>query len=99
MNVNRIKLIFDTAFSIIISMSKAHKLLESMANNPRDWSIDQVLTVARQAGLSVSCPGGSHHILRNAAGKKISVPAHRPIKPIYIKALLRLIRDGQGDDE
>jgi len=49
--------------------------------------------------LTVSCPGGSHHILRNAAGKKISVPAHRPIKPVYVKALLRLIREGKGDDE
>jgi predicted RNA binding protein YcfA (HicA-like mRNA interferase family) len=70
-----------------------------MANNPRDWSVEQVLTVARHAGLSVRCPGGSHHILRNEAGKKISVPAHRPIKPVYIKALVRLIRDGLGDDE
>lgn len=80
-------------------MSTAQKLLDAMANNPRDWGIEQVLTVARHAGLSVRCPGGSHHILRNAAGKKISVPAHRPIKPVYIKALVRLIRDGQGDDE
>lgn len=80
-------------------MGKAQKLIEQMARNPRDWSIDQVLTVARYADLTVSCPGGSHHILRNAAGKKISVPAHRPIKPVYVKALLHLIREGKGDDE
>jgi len=80
-------------------MSTAQKLLDAMANNPRDWSIEQVLTVARHAGLSVRCPGGSHHILRNAAGRKISVPAHRPVKAVYIKALLRLIHDGQGDEE
>ncbi|MDP4302639.1 type II toxin-antitoxin system HicA family toxin [Leptothrix discophora] len=80
-------------------MSTAQKLLDAMANNPRDWSIEQVLTVARHAGLSVRCPGGSHHILRNPAGRKISVPAHRPVKPVYIKALLRLIHDGQGDEE
>lgn len=80
-------------------MSKAQKLLEAMANNPRDWQISQVETVARAFGLTIHCPGGSHHILRNAAGKKVSIPAHRPIKPIYIRQLVRLIQTGQGDDE
>ncbi|HLA36238.1 MAG TPA: type II toxin-antitoxin system HicA family toxin [Rhodocyclaceae bacterium] len=80
-------------------MSKAQKLLDAMANNPLDWQMEQVESVARSFGLTIHRPGGSHHILRNAAGKKISIPAHRPIKPIYIKGLLRLITTGKGDDE
>lgn len=80
-------------------MSKAQKMIEAMANNPQDWQIDQVKTVAKAAGLTVHCPGGSHHVVRHAAGAKISVPAHRPIKAIYIKKLIRLIRTGQGDNE
>lgn len=80
-------------------MSKAQKLMEAMANNPLDWQIDQVKTVAKACGLTVHCPGGSHHIVRNAAGAKISVPAHRPIKAIYIKNLMRLIHTGKGDNE
>lgn len=55
-----------------------------MANNPRDWSIAQVVTVARANGLTVHCPGGSHHIVRNA---------------IYIKQLVRMIQTGKGDNE
>ncbi len=70
-----------------------------MANNPLDWKIDQVQTVAKAFGLSVNFPGGSHHILRHASGAKISVPAHRPIKPIYIKQLVRLVKFGKGDFE
>lgn len=70
-----------------------------MTNNPRDWQIGQVHTVAKAFGLTVHCPGGSHHIVRNADGAKISIPAHRPIKAVYIKKLIRLIETGQGDNE
>lgn len=80
-------------------MSTAQKLLKAMANNPRDWSIDQVITVANANGLTVHCPGGSHHVVRNAAGGKISVPAHRPINQVYIKQLVQLIQTGKGDNE
>lgn len=80
-------------------MSKAHKLLDAMANNPLDWQMEQVETVARAFDLTIHRPGGSHHIVRNAAGKKISIPARRPIKPNYVKALVRLIATGKGDDE
>lgn len=89
----------DTICSTIKPMSKAQKLIEAMANNPLDWTIDQVKTVAKASGLTVHCPGGSHHVARNAAGAKISVPAHRPIKAIYIKKLIRLIQTGKGDNE
>ncbi len=80
-------------------MGTAQKLLESMANNPRDWKIDQVITVATAHGLTVHCPGGSHHIVRSASGSKVSVPAHRPINPVYSKQLVRLIKTGIGDNE
>ncbi len=80
-------------------MSKAQKLLDAMTSNPLDWQMEQVETVVRAYDLTIHRPGGSHHIVRNAAGKKISIPAHRPIKQIYIKALVRLITTGKGDDE
>ena len=80
-------------------MSKAQKLIAAMTNNPLDWQMEQVKTVAKASGLTVHSPGGSHHILRNAAGAKISIPAHRPIKAIYIKKLLQLIKTGKGDHE
>lgn len=70
-----------------------------MVNTPLDWQIDQVKTVAQASGLTLHCPGGSHHIVRNASGAKLSIPAHRPIKAIYIKQLIRLIQTGKGDNE
>ncbi len=80
-------------------MSKAQKLLAAMENNPLDCQIEQVETVARAFGLTVHRPGGSHHIVRHTNGKKVSIPAHRPIKPIYIRQFVRLVKLGKGDDE
>ena len=80
-------------------MSKAQKLLAAMQSNQLDWQMAQVETVAKANGLTVHSPGGSHHIVRHANGKKISIPAHRPIKPIYIRQFVRLVVTGKGDDE
>lgn len=37
-------------------MGKAHKLIEAMTNNPLDWQIDHVKTVAIASGLTVHRP-------------------------------------------
>ena len=78
-------------------MSNAQKILDDMARHPHDWRIEQVITVASAYGLTVHCPGGSHHIVRHRNGRKISIPAHRPIKPTYIRQFVRLVHTGAGD--
>jgi hypothetical protein len=70
-----------------------------MECNPLEWQIAQIETVAKAFGLTIHRPGGSHHIVRHANGRKISIPAHRPIKPIYIRQFVRLVKFGRGDDE
>ncbi len=52
----------------------------------------KLLTVARQYDIEVRSSGGSHHIFSHPSVKDtLSVPAHRPIKAIYIKRFLALI--------
>lgn len=60
--------------------------------NPTPPHIEELKTVARQYGLAIRNPDGSHVIfsLPGQAGE-ISVPAHRPIKPVYIKKFVALI--------
>jgi hypothetical protein len=41
-------------------MSTAEKTLEKMRRNPRDWRIEDVLTVARKYNLLMRTEGGSH---------------------------------------
>ena len=82
----------DIADAIIRSMNTATKLLNAMRQNPNDWAMAKLLTVAKQHGLEVRSPGGSHHVFSHPSVKDpISVPAHRPIKAIYIKRFIALI--------
>jgi hypothetical protein len=72
-------------------MSKSVKLLNAMKNNPNDWEISQLQTVAKQNGVDWRHDGGSHCVFITEDGRTLSVPAHRPIKPIYIKKFVALI--------
>jgi hypothetical protein len=56
--------------------------------------IAQFQTVARQKGIDWRHGGGSHCVFVRADGKTPPVPAHRPIKPIYVKKFLELV-DGE----
>lgn len=73
-------------------MNKQTKLLDAMRNNPRDWRIDDLISVARQFEIGCRNHGGSHHIFSYPGVEDdVSVPAHRPIKPIYIRQFLILV--------
>ena len=72
-------------------MNKIIKLLDAMRSNPKDWRIEDLKTVARQLGIEVRNDGGSHHVFScSGVDGAISVPAHRPIKPVYIRAFVKL---------
>lgn len=73
-------------------MNKRTKLLEAMRNNPRDWRIDDLITVARQFEMECRSHGGSHHVFSHPGVEAdLSVPARRPIKPIYIRQFVLLL--------
>lgn len=72
-------------------MSKAAKIIEKMHNNPLNWSIDDVKTVAKYFKIDFRQPGTSHVTFRSLKGQKLTIPARKPIKPIYIKQFLAFI--------
>lgn len=66
--------------------------VNAMRQNPNDWAMAKLLTVAKQHGMEVRSTGGSHHVFSHSSVKDpLSVPAHRPIKAIYIKRFVALI--------
>lgn len=87
-------------------MSQAAKRLEAMRRNPRnDWRIEDVEMVCRAYDVGCDPPsgGGSHYTVYHASQFEIvTVPFNRPIKPVYIRALVSYIdavvgeRDEQG---
>ena len=62
-----------------------------MRRNPRDWRIGQLQTVAEAYDVTWVHEGGSHCTFRTAKGEKLTVPAKRPIKPVYIRQFIDLI--------
>ncbi len=74
-------------------MGKADKILPKMRNNPRDWRIESLKTVARAYGIEWRQRGTSHVVFVHTDGRTLSVPAHRPIKPIYIKKFVEFVTE------
>ena len=74
-------------------MPAGSKLLEAMRSNPRDWRIADVERLCREYDIACTPPRkGSHYKLSHPAVAMIlTVPAHRPIKPVYIRELIRLV--------
>ena len=73
-------------------MSTRDKLLKQMANNPAGaWKIGTLQSLAKQHGIEWRQPGTSHVTFRRQDGAKLTVPAHRPIKAVYIRQFLALI--------
>ena len=62
-----------------------------MRNNPRDWRIAQLQTVAAAYDVAWVHDRGNHCTFRVPKGEKLTVPAKRPIKPVYIRQFVDLI--------
>lgn len=73
-------------------MARRDRLLQAMRANPKaDWTPQDVRMVARAHGLMVRQRGTSHAVLTNALGQHLTIPMHKPIKPVYIRRLVVLI--------
>jgi hypothetical protein len=80
-------------------VSNAAKLIAKMQRSPRDWRIDDLKVVARSLGIDYDQHATSHVMFRHASAGRLSVPAHRPIKPVYVRLFLDFIsRVGERDE-
>jgi hypothetical protein len=72
-------------------MAGSDKTLARMRANPRDWRIEDLKTVARRYDVTWRQPGTSHVTFRAASGAKVTVPARKPIKPVYVRQFVAFI--------
>lgn len=72
-------------------MTAAAKILGRMRNNPTGWRIEDLKTVAEWFNIQYRQPGTSHVTFRHPTGAKLTIPARKPIKPVYVKKFLQLI--------
>ena len=76
----------------MFSVTSAERLLRRMKANPGgDWTPSHVRTLARAYGVTVRQRATSHAVLTNARGRHLTIPMHKPIKPVYIRHLVALI--------
>jgi hypothetical protein len=83
----------DTGYGIICSVA-AGKILQKMRQNRAGWRIEDLPAVAEGNSIEWRRPGrGGSHVIFTAPGVReiLSVPAKRPIKPVYVKQFLALI--------
>ncbi len=71
----------------------AAKLLDRMRANPRDWRIGDIERLCAGYGIACTPPRkGSHYKISHEGSPMIlTVPAHRPIKPVYIRDIVRFV--------
>lgn len=76
-------------------MTKRKDIVDQMLKNPKgDWRLEQLVTVAESVGLTVRNTGGSHHTFASPHVQQIqTVPFKRPVKPLYVKAFCRLVKN------
>ena len=70
------------------------KTLQKMRLNHMGWRIEELQLVAEENLVEWRRPGrGGSHVIFSAPGVReiVSVPAKRPIKPVYIKYFVALI--------
>lgn len=76
-------------------LSRSKKRLAEMKRNPRNgWTIHDVVSLCRAFCLICRPPpsNGSHYVVGRPTIKGLlTIPACRPIKPIYIMLLVQLV--------
>jgi hypothetical protein len=69
------------------------------ANPAGDWTIADVEALCREHGvLCIPPSGGSHYKVAHASQRDIlTIPRRRPVKPVYVRKLVRFIDAVSGD--
>ena len=79
-------------------MSTTEKRIAQMRANPKaDWRIEDLETVATALSMKVRKSGGSHAVFSHpATSTRLTVPARRPIKPVYIRHFIEMVDEIRG---
>ena len=84
-------------------MTRTDKLLAQMRRNPAgDWTIQDIRKLCDRLGWQCLAPtgGGSHwKVVVPGSEAILTIPARRPIKPVYVRKLLEFMKEAADDHE
>ena len=73
-------------------MSKREKLLKKLRNNPQNVKFETIQKLLLSYGFNERQPrGGSSHYTYTFNTTIITVPKHKPVNPIYVKKVIKII--------
>lgn len=64
-----------------------------------DWRIEQLKAIADRYEISYRQPGTNHVTFRPRRGDKLTIPARRPVKPVYVRKFLAMLDALEAEDE
>lgn len=76
--------------------------LERMRRNPAgNWTIQDVERICRRHGVDCTPPtrGDHYRVTHSSQAEIVTIPANRPIKPVYIRQLVKFIERMGSVDE
>jgi len=84
-------------------MAQGRKRLDLMRANPTSgWTISDIENVCGSFDIECNAPkgGGSHYkIAHRSQFEILTIPARRPIKPVYIRQFVRFVEAVIGADD
>jgi predicted RNA binding protein YcfA (HicA-like mRNA interferase family) len=82
-------------------MSQFDKLLQRIKSLDKNMRFDEVRKVLEAYGYTMSGPGSgsSHKTFRKPGCQPVTIPAHEPIKRIYIIMVKEAIESEENDEE
>lgn len=85
-----IKLDSSTIFSTILIQSR--EKIRRHAEQPKDWQIADLEVIALRFGITLRRGKGSHVSFTYPTWVAIlTIPTHKPVKPVYVKKFVSLI--------
>ena len=82
----------------MIAVSNAAKILTRMRRSRLDWRIEDFKVLADHLGIDYDQGSTRHVVFRHTEGGRLSVPAAKPIKPLYVRLFLDFIDRLGGED-
>lgn len=74
-------------------MSKRDKILNDLKNNPSNVRFEVLKNLLESAGYEAYNNGSSHFQFRKIGKELITIPFKRPIKAIYVKMVLKALKE------
>ena len=74
-------------------MSKYEKLIKDLENNPIDVKFEVLKKLLENAEYRAMNNGSSHWQFRKENKETLTIPYKRPVKVIYVKKVLKALKD------